>query len=149
MQPESAALLWEAHRVCQRITEFLADRSWADYQADVLLRSAVERQFQILGEALNRLSRIDHDIAAQVPDLARIVAFRNVLVHGYVVIDDELLRQVAAERVSIRWTALLLDCSPCRSLASEQPLASRGVLGAGAVGCVPGAAAQVTEVLVR
>ena len=99
MQPESGALLWDARRACQRITEFLADRIWADYQAEVLLRSAVERQFQILGEALNRLSRVDPNIAAQVPDLPRIVAFRNVLVHGYAVIDDELVWQVAVERV--------------------------------------------------
>lgn len=49
MQPDSAALLWDARRACYRITDFLADRSWADYQAEVLLRSAVERQFQILG----------------------------------------------------------------------------------------------------
>ena len=99
MQPESAALLWDAHRACQRITDFVADRTWAEYQAEVLLRSAVERQFQILGEALNRLSRVDPDLAAQVPDLPRIVAFRNVLVHGYAVIDDVLVWQFAVERV--------------------------------------------------
>ena len=99
MQPEAGALLWDARRACQRITEFLADRSWADYQTDVLLRSAVERQFQILGEALNRLSRVDPEVAAQVLDLPRIVAFRNVLVHGYAVIDDELVWQFAVERV--------------------------------------------------
>jgi uncharacterized protein with HEPN domain len=57
--------------------------------------SAVERQFEIIGESLNRLSRIDPPTAANVPDLPRIVAFRNVLVHGYATIDDALVWEVA------------------------------------------------------
>lgn len=64
-----------------------------------MVRSAVERQFLIIGEALNRLGRIDPATAAQIPDLRRIVAFRNVLVHGYAVIDDELVWEVATTRV--------------------------------------------------
>ena len=64
-----------------------------------MLRSAVERQFQIIGEALNRLGRIDLATADRVPDLARIVAFRNVLVHGYAQIDDALVWEVASTRV--------------------------------------------------
>lgn len=64
-----------------------------------MLRSAVERQFQIIGEALNRLSKVDSGTAGRVPDLARIVAFRNVLVHGYAQIDDALVWDVASTRV--------------------------------------------------
>jgi uncharacterized protein with HEPN domain len=47
----------------------------------------VERQFEILGEALNRLDRLDAALAARIPDLRHIVAFRNILIHGYAVID--------------------------------------------------------------
>ena len=43
-----------------------------------MLRSAVERQFEIIGEALNQLSKVAPDLAAQIADLSRIVAFRNV-----------------------------------------------------------------------
>ena len=99
MQPEAPALIWDARRAAGRVLEFVADRSWDDYQQDVMLRSEVERQFQIIGEALNRLSRVDSATADRVPDLARIVAFRNVLVHGYAQIDDALVWEVASTRV--------------------------------------------------
>ena len=48
---------------------------------------------------LNRLRRLDPSTAAQVSDLPRIVAFRNVLVHGYALIDNELVWEVATTRV--------------------------------------------------
>lgn len=99
MQPDALALLWDARRASARILEFVDDRSWDDYQRDVLLRSAVERQFQIVGEALNRLGKTDPDLAGQVPDLRRIVAFRNVLVHAYAQIDDSLVWEVATQRI--------------------------------------------------
>lgn len=64
-----------------------------------MLRSAVERQFEIIDEALNQLSKVDGKLAAQVPDLARIVAFRNILIHGYATVDDALVWQVLTERL--------------------------------------------------
>lgn len=99
MQPDAPAVLWDARRASARILEFVDDRSWDDYQRDILLRSAVERQFQIVGEALNRLGKTDPDLVGQVPDLRRTVAFRNVLVHAYAQIDDSLVWEVATQRV--------------------------------------------------
>lgn len=99
MQPDAPALLWDAREAARLILMFIEGRSWQHYQVDAMLRSAVERQFQIIGEALNRLSRVDDATAALIPEVKRIVAFRNVLVHGYAVIDDELVWQVATTRV--------------------------------------------------
>jgi uncharacterized protein with HEPN domain len=100
MQPDTPALLWQARSAAVLVSEFIEGRSWEDYETDAMLRSAVERQFQIVGESLNRLSRADPDTAAQVPDLPRIVTFRNVLVHGYAVIENELVWEVATHRVA-------------------------------------------------
>lgn len=99
MQPESRAFLWDAHRAAVLIATFLDGKEWADYAEDAMLRSAVERQFEIIGETLNRLARVDRDVASQIEDLPRIVAFRNALIHGYVTIDDAIVWQVATDRI--------------------------------------------------
>ena len=65
-----------------------------DYLDIEMLRPAVERQFEIIGEAFAALRRIDPGLAAAIPDLSRIVAFRNVLIHGYATVDDQLVWDV-------------------------------------------------------
>ena len=64
-----------------------------------MLRSAVERQFEIMGEALNQLSKTAPELAAQIPDLPRIVAFRNVLIHGYAVVDNAIVWRAVQEHL--------------------------------------------------
>jgi uncharacterized protein with HEPN domain len=52
------------------------------------LRSGVERQLEIIGEALNSMSRADAELASRVPDLRNIVGLCNILIHGYAEVDD-------------------------------------------------------------
>jgi uncharacterized protein with HEPN domain len=77
---DAGKYLWDARPAAEKLTRFAAGRTVDDYLADELLRLAVERQFEIIGEALNGLRRADPTQASQVPDLSRIVAFRNVLI---------------------------------------------------------------------
>jgi uncharacterized protein with HEPN domain len=88
MHPDAGKLVWDAQKAAKRVARFTAGRTIQDYESDEFLRSAVERQFEIIGEALNRLSRVDAAAAATISDLSRIVAFRNVLVHGYASVDN-------------------------------------------------------------
>jgi uncharacterized protein with HEPN domain len=46
------------------------------------VRAAVERKFEVVGEALGQLARLDPELAARIPDYRRIIAFRNILIHG-------------------------------------------------------------------
>lgn len=73
------------------IGQFTVDRDLESYRSDAMLRSAVERQLEIIGEALIRLVRTDPTVAARISDVATIIGFRNVLAHGYDVVDDEIV----------------------------------------------------------
>lgn len=99
MQPESAALLWDVHAAADRIAGFIVDLDSDGYAADELRRSAVERQLEIVGEALKNLRKADPETADQIPDIARIIGLRNILAHGYTVIDDAVVWSAAAQRV--------------------------------------------------
>ena len=91
MAGEAAKYLWDARRAAERIARFTAGRGLDDYCADEMVRSAVERQFEIIGEAFAGLRRADLILAAGITNLPRIVAFRNVLIHGYAAVDDRLV----------------------------------------------------------
>lgn len=99
MRPESLKYLWDALRAAELIAQFVAGKTYEDYRTDVVLRSAVERQSEILGEALAQMARRDPETASAVPDLARIVAFRNILIHGYATVDDLLVWGVVEGRL--------------------------------------------------
>jgi uncharacterized protein with HEPN domain len=59
----------------------------------------VERQFEIVGEALNQFARLEPTVADEIADLGRIVAFRNILIHGYATVDDAIVWQVLIEKL--------------------------------------------------
>jgi uncharacterized protein with HEPN domain len=87
LRHDPQSFLWDARNAATAIADMTAGKSFADFDSDLVLRSAVERQFEILGEALNRLNRLDTTLGARIPDLRQIVAFRNILIHGYAQID--------------------------------------------------------------
>jgi uncharacterized protein with HEPN domain len=65
------------------------------------LRAAVERWFIVIGEALGRLERIDPEVAHQITDYRKIIGFRNVLVHGYDAIDDQIVWQTIQQYLPV------------------------------------------------
>jgi len=83
--------LFDISRACRRLGKFTAGRTFADYQSDEMLRSAVERQFEIIGEALNQALRQEPALRAAIADAGRIIAFRDQLIHGYADIADDVV----------------------------------------------------------
>lgn len=83
------------------ILQFTAGKTLRDYIDDALLRSGVERQFEIIGEALNRLNRIDESAAARISQRQRIIGFRNILIHGYDAVDEQVVWDVVQKDLPI------------------------------------------------
>ena len=96
MAPELRKYIWDAKEAAARALRFTAGKSLDDYLGDELLRSAVERQFLILGEALGRVRQLEPSLASRIGDLHQAVALRNQLAHGYAEIDDVIVWGVIA-----------------------------------------------------
>ena len=95
----SKAHLWDAREAAQAALSFVAEVSEQNFHSNLLVRSAVERQLEILGEALNRLRKSDPVTAELVPDLHRIIAMRNILAHEYGVVDYAIVWAVVTKRL--------------------------------------------------
>ena len=83
MRRDPRAFLWDAREAARAIQSFTADMDAASYIGNELIQAAVERKFEIIGEALNQLAKTAPALAARIPDLPQVVAFRNQLIHGY------------------------------------------------------------------
>ena len=94
MRPESAKLLTDALDAADAIGRFVRGLDFEAYRANELVRSAVERRFEIVGEALAQLRQRDAAVASRVPEVDRIVAFRNLLIHRYADVDDRIVWSV-------------------------------------------------------
>jgi len=89
--------LHEALFACRAIQSFVTEQSFASYLSNLMLRSAVERQFEIVGEALSRAQIADGQVTDLVPDLRRIVGLRNRIIHGYDQIDHQIIWSIVSE----------------------------------------------------
>jgi uncharacterized protein with HEPN domain len=83
MQPrDPRAFLWDAAEAARAIEGFTAGMDATSYANSALVNAAVERKFEIIGEALNQLSKLEPTLAARILGLSKIVAFRNPLIHA-------------------------------------------------------------------
>lgn len=80
---------------------FLQGRDREAYDTDLMFRSAVERQLEILGEAIRRLDLLAPDLAGQLSEHRRIIAFRNIIAHAYDGLDDDVVWQVVTEKLPV------------------------------------------------
>jgi uncharacterized protein with HEPN domain len=94
MKDEAPKLLEDIRDAGAFVLQIVGDCTQEQYEQNRLARQAVERNFEIIGEAINRLSRVDPETAHLVGPVSRVVAFRNILVHAYDNIDHEIVWHV-------------------------------------------------------
>ena len=100
MKLEARKYLYDMQRAAELLRTFTRGKTLADYVNDAMLRSAVERQFEIIGEAMTSFAKVDGTTANRISHYQRIIAFRNVLIHGYADVDDRLVWDVLQTHLS-------------------------------------------------
>lgn len=90
MKLEIRKLLYDINESIESIENFLGEkRDFNIYLSDKMLRRAVEREFEIIGEAMNRIEKIDSSI--NISSKKQIINMRNRVIHGYDKIDNEII----------------------------------------------------------
>jgi uncharacterized protein with HEPN domain len=89
MRLEAKKLLFDVVTACGDIECFTAGKRIGDYVDSEMLRAAVERKFEVIGEALFRLRTKDRETFQRISASQQAIAFRNRLVHGYDAIDHQ------------------------------------------------------------
>lgn len=75
----------------REIRAFTDGMAFEAYQADSKTQAAVERKFEIIGEALNRIRTTNEDVLREIRDCRSIISFRNILALGYDTIEDRIV----------------------------------------------------------
>ena len=89
----------------------------AAYARSEVVQSAVERKFEIIGEAVSKLAKAAPAVAARIPRHRETIAFRNLLIHGYAAVEHERVWRTATESLpALRSSVsrLLQDDDPSR-----------------------------------
>ncbi len=101
MPHDPRKLLEDIRQAACRLQSFTANVTAEDYYRSELLQSAVERQFEIAAEALNRLLKLAPQLAQRITDYRRIIDFRNLLSHGYDLVDSSIVWGVLEKDVPV------------------------------------------------
>jgi uncharacterized protein with HEPN domain len=101
MQLEARKYLYDILQAADLLASFSQGKILEQYQHDPMLRSAIERQFEITGEALNQLLKLAPDLASRITEHKRIIAFRNILIHGYAEVDGRIVWGVLEQKLPL------------------------------------------------
>ena len=107
MRLESKKLLEDVRQAAAFVHEIASKTTRSAFLSDLVLQAAIERKFEIMGEALNRLTKSDPELASRIREHRRIIAFRNLLIHAYDVVDENVVWDIVESKLP----ALLQDVS--------------------------------------
>lgn len=101
MHQEARKYLFDIHDACRRLVRFTTGKTFEQYERDELLQAGVERQFEIIGEAMSKLVRHDPKADLKITDQRAIIAFRNQVIHGYDVVDNRVVWGIVETKLPI------------------------------------------------
>lgn len=94
MNPDIKTWLYDILQSIKEIESYYADRPkiFAEYQKDIRTKRAIERNIEIIGEAVNRILKEDRDF--QINNALQIIGTRNRIIHGYDRVSDDMIWSV-------------------------------------------------------
>jgi len=101
MNDDTRKNLIDVIQAAEEIQNFVRGMDFKAYQASPVTQRAVERDFEIIGEALNRIKSTDDELLGKISEHHRIIGFRNILIHGYDVVDETIVWQAVTKHLPI------------------------------------------------
>jgi len=108
MKKEIKKYLFDIMSSAEEINSYTNNFTFTDYSSNKLVQRAVERNFEIIGEALNAIKYNYSDLINKISDYQRIIGFRNILIHGYSEIDEKIVWDAIQKHLPI----LIKEISP-------------------------------------
>jgi len=101
MNDETRKNLIDILQAAEEIQDFVRGMDFRAYENNAVVRRAVERDFEIIGEALNRIKYTDNELLERISEYHRIIGFRNILIHGYDLVDEAVVWQAVTKHLPI------------------------------------------------
>lgn len=101
MKDETRKNLFDILQAAEEIQNFVCGMDLESYQSNPVTKRAVERDFEIIGEALNRIKNTDSELLEKISEHRRIIGFRNILIHGYDIVDEVIVWQAVTNHLPI------------------------------------------------
>ena len=101
MNDETRKNLIDTLQAAEEIQGFVCGMDFKAYQNNAVTKRAVERDFEIVGEALNRIKNTDSELLENISEHRRIIGFRNILIHGYDIVDETIVWQAVTKHLPI------------------------------------------------
>lgn len=106
MDNDIKAWLYDILNAIMEIESFFSDgtKEFPKYQSDLRTKRAVERNIEIIGEALNRIQKSDKTIL--ISNSRKIVDTRNRIIHGYDSVSDDIIWGIVVRHLPILQTEI-------------------------------------------
>ena len=101
MNDDTRKNLIDILQATEEIQDFVCGMDFKAYQNNSVTKRAVERDFEIIGEALNRIKYTDNELLEKISEHHRIIGFRNILIHGYDIVDEAIVWQAVTNHLPI------------------------------------------------
>ena len=101
MKDEHLKNLIDAIQAAEEIRQFTQNLNFDGYKENKIIQRAVERNFEIIGEPLNRFRKDEPESIKKISDHERIIGFRNILIHGYDIIDEAIVWDAVKDHLPV------------------------------------------------